>query len=36
MNLKVFPTHGGICKLEKIEQVFWREIKPNPKKFKEI
>ena len=28
MNLKFFPTHGGIYKLEKIQQAFWREIKP--------
>ena len=27
-NQKNFPTHGGIYKLEKIQQAFWREIKP--------
>ena len=28
INQKNFPTHGGIYKLEKIQQAFWREIKP--------
>ena len=28
INLKIFPTHGRIYKLEKIQQAFWREIKP--------
>ena len=28
INWKYFPTHGGICKSVKIEQAFWREIKP--------
>ena len=28
INLKSFPIYGGIYKLEKIQQVFWREIKP--------
>ena len=28
VNRKNFPTHGGIYKSEKIEQSFWREIKP--------
>ena len=28
INWKFFPTHGGIYKSEKIEQAFWREIKP--------
>ena len=28
INSKFFPTHGRICKSEKIEQAFWREIKP--------
>ena len=27
MNLKMFPAHGRIYKLEKIQQAFWREIK---------
>ena len=27
INLKNLPTHGGIYKLEKIQQAFWREIK---------
>ena len=26
INWKRFPTHGGIYKLEKIQQAFWREI----------
>ena len=26
-NLKIFTTHGGIYKLESIQQAFWREIK---------
>ena len=34
INWKFFPTHGGMYKLEKIQQAFWREI--NPKEFKEI
>ena len=34
IDLKVFPTHVGIYKLKKIQQAFWREIRP--KKFKEI
>ena len=25
----IFPTYGGICKSEKIQQAFWREIKPS-------
>ena len=33
-NLMIFPTHGGIYKLEKIQQAFWRE--QSPKEFKEI
>ena len=28
INLKIFPTHGGIYKLEKLQQAFWREINP--------
>ena len=28
INWKIFPTHGGIYKLEKIQQAFWREITP--------
>ena len=28
INLKVFPTRGGRDKLEKIQQAFWRQIKP--------
>ena len=28
INWKIFPTHGGIYKSEKIQQAFWREIKP--------
>ena len=28
INLKNFPTHGGIYKLRKIQKAFWREIKP--------
>ena len=28
INLKFFPIHGRIYKLEKIQQAFWREIKP--------
>ena len=28
IDLKNFPTHGGVYKLEKIQQAFWREIKP--------
>ena len=28
INLKIFPTHGGIYKSENIQQAFWREIKP--------
>ena len=27
INLKMFPTRGGIYKLEKTQQAFWREIK---------
>ena len=27
INLKIFPTHGGIDKLERTQQAFWREIK---------
>ena len=34
-NVKIFPKHGGIYKLEKIQQAFWREIKPY-EKSKEI
>ena len=25
INLIFFPTHGGIYKLEKIQQAFWRD-----------
>ena len=28
MNLKIFLTHGGIYKSEKMQQAFWREMKP--------
>ena len=28
INFKNFPIHGRIYKLEKIQQAFWREIKP--------
>ena len=28
INFKIFPTHGGIHKLEKIQQTFWRDTKP--------
>ena len=28
INLKSFPICGGIYKLEKIQQAFWRETKP--------
>ena len=33
-NWKMFPTHGGTYKLEKIQRAFLREIKPRG--FKEI
>ena len=33
INWKLFPTHSGIYKLEKIQQEFWREVKKL--KFKE-
>ena len=28
IDLFFFPTHGGTYNLEKIQQAFWREIKP--------
>ena len=28
INWKIFPTHGGTYKLEKIQRAFWREVKP--------
>ena len=28
INLKIFPIHGRIYKLEKNQQTLWREIKP--------
>ena len=34
INLKIFPAHKGIHKLEKIEHTFRREIRL--KEFKEI
>ena len=27
-SLKIFPTHGGIYKLKKIQEVFWRKVDP--------
>ena len=29
ISWKFFPIHGGMYKLEKIQQAFWREIKPH-------
>ena len=37
MNWKIFPTHGGIYKLEKIQQALWQSLERwIPKEFKEI